>query len=153
MKMRKLVSFLSLIAIVTFLVACEDSKNTEQPTIKEKEVVSSITKINEKTYAFEVLNNTANEITFNFTSGQRYDYKIYNENNEVVYQFGAVAMFIQALGEENLPPSEKLHYPIELTQLGLTKGSYKLEVWLTASETNGHGGVTDYAASMDIEIN
>jgi hypothetical protein len=94
------------------------------------EIAPSISKTEDGQFVYTVKNQTEKEVTFEFTSSQRYDYAVKNEAGETEYLFSSTASFLQVLGEETLAQGEELSYTFELPPEAKGKGG-KLEVWLT----------------------
>ncbi|WP_134702949.1 BsuPI-related putative proteinase inhibitor [Ammoniphilus sp. YIM 78166] len=83
-------------------------------------------------FKFVVKNQTEQEITLTFASGQRFDYNIRNAKGDVVKIYAADKLFIQALGEETLKQGEEWILT-DKTEV-LPKGEYTLEFWITSNE-------------------
>lgn len=97
-------------------------------------------------YRYTVDNQTDELLTFEFTSGQRYDYTISNDAGEELYRMSSVSMFMQALGEESVQPGDMLEYDFEIPAADLEAGDYELKAWLTPTDGPSH------EAKMDITI-
>ncbi|WP_456273332.1 BsuPI-related putative proteinase inhibitor [Bacillus sp. AK031] len=93
------------------------------------EIAPSLTKTEDGRFVYTVKNQTEKEVTFEFTSSQRYDYAVKNAG-ETIYLFSSTAAFMQVLGEETLAQGEELSYTFELPPEAKGKGD-TLEVWLT----------------------
>ncbi|MFA9557114.1 BsuPI-related putative proteinase inhibitor [Evansella sp. AB-rgal1] len=107
----------------------DDDGNTENGIVAG-ELVPSILEDGTLVFKYEVINQTEEEVTLEFSSSQRYDYSIRKDGQEI-YLFSSLASFMQMMGDEVLSPGEKLSYEIDLNELGLEAGDYTLEVWLT----------------------
>ena len=79
----------------------------------------------------QVTNHTDESLTFNFTSGQRYDFLIQNEAGETVWRWSADKGFIQVLGEDVLAVGDILTYS-ESFGGELAAGSYTIVGQLVA---------------------
>lgn len=108
------------------------------------EVEPMIEQLDDDTYRYIIVNETEETLTFNYTSGQRFDYSLENENGEQVFLFSSVTSFLQALGEETAGPGENLSYEFDIPELDLEAGMYKLEVWLTPKEGPAYHTDTEY---------
>jgi hypothetical protein len=75
------------------------------------------------TITLEVTNRTAAPLTFEFSSGQRYDFVIHDEAGETVWRWSRDKAFMQMLGQETVAPGSALTY-VEVFQGELLPGSY-----------------------------
>ncbi|RNF38966.1 BsuPI-related putative proteinase inhibitor [Planococcus salinus] len=98
------------------------------------EVEPMIEQLDENTYRYTLTNETEEAVTFEFTSGQRFDFSLTNNDGEQVFLLSSVSAYIQALGEETLEPDEELDYEFDVPELELEPGTYELEAWLTPKE-------------------
>lgn len=57
-----------------------------------------------------IQNNSDNTITINHTSGQKYDFKIFDSTGESLYTWSADKMFIAALSTTEIKAGEKVEY-------------------------------------------
>ncbi len=140
MKQKAGTSWFILIVALLMLASCgtESDNLPEDPDtggeIIEGEVTSTIEENGNGTYSYTVKNDTQELVTFNFTSGQRYDFTLTDEQGIEVFRMSSVSMYTQALGEENLSPGEELEYNIQVPEANLEPGTYTLEVWMTSTE-------------------
>ncbi|MGM0843831.1 MAG: BsuPI-related putative proteinase inhibitor [Bacillota bacterium] len=95
------------------------------------EIKPSIAKNENGQFVYTVRNETENEVTFEFSSSQRYDYAVKDASGATVFLYSSAAAFMQVLGTETLAPGEELSYTIELPPGEEVKGGGVLEVWLT----------------------
>lgn len=142
-------AFLILMAAL-ILAACgsgqeNDTENSsEEPAIEEPdtndettggstegEMEPDIKQVNDKTYRYSLVNETGESQTFEFTSSQRYDFSLANEDGEEVFLFSSVSVYLQALGEETVDQGDELSYEFEIPPLELEPGTYELTAWLT----------------------
>ncbi|RSK28909.1 proteinase inhibitor [Bacillus sp. HMF5848] len=90
------------------------------------------------TFFFKVKNQTEQEQTLTFTSGQRFEYKLYKDG-EHIYTYSMDKSFIQVMEEIKLKQGEE--FLMEATvpdgngdlgapSEGLEPGNYKIEFWL-----------------------
>ena len=82
----------------------------------------------------KVLNNSNEDITLEFNSGQKYDIFIKNKNNEIIYNWAENQMFIQAFVSDTIKANSTLVYQENIDISNLTQGTYFLEVELTDQE-------------------
>ncbi|TYR76089.1 hypothetical protein FZC79_08010 [Rossellomorea vietnamensis] len=109
----------------------EDSKEDGGQGIVAGEVEPSITKNEKGQFVYTVKNQTEKEVTFEFSSSQRYDYAVKNSSGETIFLYSSAAAFMQVLGSETLAQGEELSYTIELPPGEDFEGAASLEVWLT----------------------
>jgi hypothetical protein len=95
------------------------------------EMEPTLTKNESGQFVYTVKNQTEQEVTFEFTSSQRYDYAVKDGSGETVFLYSSAAAFMQVLGEETLAQGEELSYTIELPPGEDFEGGTTLEVWLT----------------------
>ncbi|ANU21578.1 hypothetical protein BBI15_16025 [Planococcus plakortidis] len=140
MRQKAALSWLMALFAAMVLAACgtESDNQPEDPApggeIIEGEVTSTIEETGNGTYRYTVKNDTQEAVTFNFTSGQRYDFTLTDEQGNEVFRMSSVSMYTQALGEEILRQGEELQYEIQVSEANLEPGTYTLEVWLTPTE-------------------
>lgn len=151
--MRKAaIGWLMVLTAAMLLAACgtESDNQPEDPEsggeIIEGEVTSTIEESGNGTYRYTVKNDTQEAVTFNFTSGQRYDFTLTDEQGNEVFRMSSVSMYTQALGEEILRQGEELQYEIQVPEANLEPGTYTLEVWMTPTEG------TNYPAEIEHTI-
>lgn len=85
-------------------------------------------------YNYQITNVSDEDLTFEFTSSQRFDFSVQTKEGEEVFLFSSVASFMQVLGEETIEPGDTLEYKIELNDLNLEPGEYVLNAWLTPKD-------------------
>jgi hypothetical protein len=57
-----------------------------------------------------IRNNTDKDVTIHYTSGQRFDFKLFDAGGASLYTWSADKQFLQALSDEVLEPGEQLNY-------------------------------------------
>lgn len=82
-----------------------------------------------------MVNKTNGDIVLNYTSGQRYDYYLI-QDDEIVYTWSDGMMFTQALQDKVLKPGEYEEYSIKLDELDVEEGEYILEFFSTAQQAS-----------------
>lgn len=82
-----------------------------------------------------MVNKTNGDIVLNYTSGQRYDYHLI-QDDENVYTWSDGMMFTQALEDKVLKPGEYEEYSIKLDELDVEEGEYILEFFSTAQQAS-----------------
>ncbi|PSL41490.1 intracellular proteinase inhibitor BsuPI [Planomicrobium soli] len=149
MKKRTWLKALVILGLILLLTACgtsdEDAKNeppAEEPKTTEGstggilagEVNPTVEQVEGDTYRYTLKNQTEQVKTFQFTSGQRFDFSLTNKNNEQAFLFSSIASFTQSMGEETIKQAEELKYEFDIPEADLEPGTYKLKVWLTPEE-------------------
>lgn len=141
MKTRRVLAAFLLLSLTIFLAACgssgtvePDMGNGSSEGIVEDEVTALLEQMDSNLYRYTVNNQTDETMTYEFTSGQRYDFTISNENGDELYRLSAVSTYMQALGEETIEPGEKLEYEFEVPTTDLEPGTYQITAWLTPQE-------------------
>ncbi|MCM3611867.1 BsuPI-related putative proteinase inhibitor [Planococcus sp. MERTA32b] len=141
MKTSKRLAAFFLLSLTIFLAACgssgtvePDMGNGSSEGIVEDEVTALLEQMDNNLYRYTVNNQTDETMTYEFTSGQRYDFTISNQDGDELYRLSSVSMYMQALGEETLEPGEKLEYEFEIPAMELEPGTYQLTAWLTPQE-------------------
>ena len=154
-----------IIILLTGMAGCGTAdENDSQPVKKETEqgagedisvqkgivageMVPSLTKKDadgQNVYVYSVKNQTEQEKTFSFSSGQTIDYELRNEKGEIVYKDSKNKMYTQALQEITVKQGEEFSREIVLPKV--ESGSYTLTVWMTAK------GDQDYKATAKIVV-
>ncbi len=126
--------------------ATEEPETNEETTggSTEGEMEPDIQQISDETYRYTLKNQTGEPQTFEFTSSQRYDFSLANENGEEVFLFSSVSTYLQALGEENLDQGDQLSYEFRVPPLDLEPGTYELTAWLTPRQGETYEVTTEH---------
>lgn len=98
---------------------------TDQKTYKNKDNIE---------LNIEIINNSNQDITLEFNSGQKYDIFIKNKNDEIIYSWAENQMFIQAFVSETINANSSIVYNEIIEISDLSQGSYSLAVQLTDQE-------------------
>lgn len=148
---KRLAAFLFLLALALLTAACgtsdsmePDMGNGSSDGVVEDEVTALLEQMDNDLYRYTVSNQTDETMTFEFTSGQRYDFTISNEDGEELYRLSSVSTYIQALGEETLEPGDKLEYEIEIPPMDFESGIYTITAWLTPQEGQKYEAEADF---------
>ena len=151
MKLKKGLLFLAFIAFCFILTACGTTDagsgsegNNENAENEEAGEMKPAVKEEDGTFRYILDNQTSEDVKFDFTSGQRFDFALSNETGDQVFLFSSVSMFTQALGEETVAAGDKLSYDLEVPELDLEPGTYTLEAWLTPEEGPAFEAKTEY---------
>jgi hypothetical protein len=142
--------------LLFFLGGCGSEREVEQVSSGKEEEVNVdtveedvLTKINEVSplsFQYLVSNESEKDITLDFTSSQRFDYSIKTTKGEEIFLFSSVSSFLQVVGKEVLSPKENLVYDIDVKDVGLSKGTYTLTVWMTPATGKA------FTASQDFSV-
>ncbi|WP_241535895.1 BsuPI-related putative proteinase inhibitor [Indiicoccus explosivorum] len=160
MTVKKWMKTLLLLAVL-FLTACGTAEVTPETEVEEEEVSGevngeasegitagelepAIEPVDADTYRYTLTNQTEEAVTFNFTSGQRFDFALLSESGEQLYLLSSVSTYIQALGEETIEPGGELSYEFDLPQLDLEPGTYTIKAWLTPEDGPAYEVETQY---------
>ena len=95
-------------------------------------------------YRYTVKNGTDEAMTFNFTSSQRFDFALYNEDDEQVFLHSSVSSYAQVLGEETAEAGGELSYELEVPPLELEPGTYKIEAWFAPQQGAAYPAENEY---------
>ncbi|MDT9027561.1 BsuPI-related putative proteinase inhibitor [Rossellomorea yichunensis] len=95
-------------------------------------------------YVYSIKNQTEQEKTFVFSSGQTIDFELRNDKGEVVYKDSKNKMYTQAIQEITVKQGEEFSQKVVLPIVG--SGTYTLTVWLTAK------GDRDYKATAKVQV-
>jgi copper(I)-binding protein len=86
-------------------------------------------------YEFTIMNESDEEKELSFTTSQRYEYELRDEEKELVTRFSDDMAFMQVLEDVELPPGEELNYELKLPTLG--PGEYTLTAYSVAEDLSG----------------
>ncbi|MGF3106006.1 BsuPI-related putative proteinase inhibitor [Rossellomorea sp. DUT-2] len=95
-------------------------------------------------YVYSIKNQTEQEKTFVFSSGQTIDFELRNDKGEVVYKDSKNKMYTQAIQEITVKQGEEFSQKVVLPNVG--SGTYTLTVWLTAK------GDQNYQAKTEVQV-
>lgn len=152
MMKKTIIGWLFLLMAAWVLAACgnESDDLPEEPETDsggeqiESEITSTVEDTGDGTYSYVVKNDTEEAMTFNFTSGQRYDFTLTDEQGNEAFRMSSISMYTQALGEEILRQGEELQYDFQIPEANLEPGTYELEVWLTPTEGENYPAQTEH---------
>jgi Intracellular proteinase inhibitor len=119
-----------------------------QKGIVAGEMEPSITKQEESgqvVYVYSIKNQTEQEKTFVFSSGQTIDFELRNDKGVVVYKDSKNKMYTQAIQEITVKQGEEFSQKVVLPKV--EGGTYTLTVWLTAK------GDQNYKATTEVQVN
>lgn len=79
-----------------------------------------------------ILNQTHEKITLEFSSSQKYDIIIKDQKGKIVYDWAENKMFTQAFERKEIKDDSSLEFEVELDLSGLESGDYFIEVSIVA---------------------
>lgn len=146
MKKRMGLSTGWILILAIILAACGAGKTSGNSSGDEAidEMTAQVEQLENGTYRYIVLNKTEAAETFDFTSGQRFDFSLSNEAGEEVFLLSSVSAYIQTLGTETVETGQELSYDFEVPPLELEPGTYTLEAWLTPEEGPAFEAKSEY---------
>lgn len=137
-----------LLAVLAFLLsACgtsEEGTNGSNSEGGEKGEMAATLEKSDVGYRYTLKNGTDEAVTFNFTSSQRFDFALYDENDEQVFLHSSVSSYAQVLGEETVPAGGELSYELEVPPLDLAPGTYKIEAWFAPQQGAAYPAENEY---------
>lgn len=129
---------------ILLLAACGSTEMNESSGEGGEEMTNELTQqIKEENgdYFFVITNGTEEDVTLTFTSGQQFEYQLFDDAGETVYTYSMNKMFTQALSEQVVAAGESWEQPLdlknELTSMSVPEGTYRLEVWSLAEQFDG----------------
>ncbi len=81
---------------------------------------------------FQVMNNLEEDVTVMYGSGQKFDYSVYNESGELIYQWSNGKAFTMALVEAVIPADDSLVFSdvwnyVDNDGNGIASGDYRID--------------------------
>ena len=126
-----------------FVPAFAASPETKSMATRPKSWVSLVASTDKARYRvgepiqvqIRATNTSKNTAFLQFSSGQRFDFKVFNAQNENVYTWSAMRMFAQVLGNLVMYPGNRKTFQASIgDEMGqLPAGQYRLEAHLTNS--------------------
>ena len=94
-----------------------------------KQKLSGTLEQKDNSFVFTVENDTGKDAEITFSSGQEYDYMVYDASGKQVKRFSEGMMYTQAIKEDVLAPGETITYTASFQEVtsGLNKGEYTIE--------------------------
>ncbi|MBM7618411.1 PBP1b-binding outer membrane lipoprotein LpoB [Bacillus tianshenii] len=98
-----------------------------------KQELSSTLEQKDNSFVFTVKNDTGKDAGITFSSGQEYDYMVYDASGKLVKKLSEGMMYTQAIKEDVLAPGEDITYSASYQEVtsGLDKGEYTIEFVFT----------------------
>lgn len=129
----------------------ESSEGEENGGIVAGDLEPNIMEDGDLVFQYSVKNQKEEKITLEFSSSQRFDFAVETKEGEQIFLYSSVAMFLQAVGEEELQPGEELVYAIDIKEFQLDQdleaGEYVLRAWLTPMD----GPVSEVTMDFAVE--
>ena len=134
-----------LLPVLLFLTACANDDTRDQPPEAGQAAAPPALELTLTTpqpswaagdtaMALLTLRNTGGEpAVLNFTSGQRYDFSLLGSDNDTLWSWSSDKGFIQALGQETVPPGEQIVWE-ERIPLPSKPGTYMLSASVTSPD-------------------
>lgn len=129
---------------ILLLAACGSTEMNETSGEGGEEMTNELTQqIKEENgdYFLVITNGTEEDVTLTFTSGQQFEYQLFDDAGETVYTYSMNKMFTQALSEQVVAAGESWELPLdltnELTSMSVPEGTYRLDVWSLAEQFDG----------------
>ncbi|WP_227936783.1 BsuPI-related putative proteinase inhibitor [Alkalihalobacillus deserti] len=141
--MKNIIWFVSLLLVLS---ACGTGVNAPLET---KEGVEKMSDSNwlfdvkteqsdgELVVTLSVTNNQAQASSIDFSSGQKYELILKNEDGESVYRYSEGMMFTMALVHETFEPSETKVFEERISLDNISAGSYILDAQLMVAAVDG----------------
>jgi len=137
---------LGFMTLILFLTGCgtgdektltnaDSEQNERGDEIVAGEIVSSLIETSPSVFQFVVKNQAEKEVTLEFTSSQRFDYSVNTLENEDIFLYSSVTSFLQVLGKETLKQGDDWTYDINLKDLDLKPGKYRVTAWMTPKDS------------------
>lgn len=82
-------------------------------------------------FTYKVKNQTEKRQTLKFSSGQRFEYRLYKDGKQI-YQYSMDKLFIMEYKEIELKQGEELTFTEKVEDL--KRGNYEIEFWLVAAD-------------------
>ncbi|MCA1320462.1 hypothetical protein LC085_11125 [Bacillus tianshenii] len=98
-----------------------------------KQKLSSMLEQKDNSFVFTVKNDTGKDAGITFSSGQEYDYMVYDASGKLVKKLSEGMMYTQAIKEDVLAPGEDITYSASYQEVtsGLDKGEYTIQFVFT----------------------
>lgn len=101
-----------------------------------EDIISTELDFSDGFYTFTLKNISDKDVDLTFSSTQEYEYQIKDDTGNVVYTYSMDKMFGQMIVEKTLTAGEEYRIDVDVDIFSsLEAGTYTLEVWLVALET------------------
>ncbi|MDV2684994.1 BsuPI-related putative proteinase inhibitor [Alkalihalophilus lindianensis] len=159
--MKKLF-FILFIGSLIGLVGCgqtvtsptTESGEGEDATVNKEWVVEAEAEQKDKDIivTIHITNQMEEAVTLDFTSGQKYEIVVVNEEGSEVYRFSNEMMFTMALTSESFEVGETKTYQETINADGWSTGNYTFYVDVTAAAINGEETSGDEQLKAQTEL-
>ncbi len=128
----------ALVVLEKLISGLESIKDSIEGDVKEKVIIEPSYDKSDKVFKMnlKITNNTGKSVTINHTSGQKFDFKLLDENKEILYTWSMDKMFMMALTNTVIEPGKSIEFSDELDMesFGETVNSAKyLKGFITGS--------------------
>lgn len=129
--------------LLLLLTAC-GSIEDQTTGAGEEEMPGKLTqqiKEQDGTYHLVITNDTEEDVILEFTSGQLFEYQLFDSKGETQFTYSMNKSFTQALTEQVVKVGESWELPLdiqmELSTMQVPAGTYQLDVWSLAKQFEG----------------
>ena len=149
--MKKLIWSVFSVFLILVLASCgtnnSDTTTGNEPESSENKSVTTKLDVKEDgNAAFTIKNETAEEATLTYPSGQEVEYQLLDKEKNTVFTYSADKVFVLMISEKVLQPNEEIVIQLDLqTELAeVPAGSYTLIAWSTSEELSDQKQETAY---------
>lgn len=140
-KLKKIIGISFTIFLILIIASCgtnnADTTTGNEPEPQEDKSVTTKLEVKEDGNAtFTIKNETAEEATLTYPSGQEVDYQLLDNEKNVVFTLSADKVFVLMIAEKLLQPNEEVIIQLDLKKelVEVPAGSYTLVAWSTAEQ-------------------
>lgn len=138
-KLKKIIWGAFSILIIFVLASCgtnnsDTTTGTGSELEEDKGITTKLEVKEDGNGTFTIKNESAEETTLTYPSGQEVEYQLLDEQDNIVFTYSTDKVFILMITEKMMQPNEEIVIPLDLkTEFAeVPAGSYKLVVWSTA---------------------
>jgi len=149
--LKKLIWSVFSIFIILVLASCgtnnsDTTTGNEPELLEDKSVTTKLDVKEDGNAAFTIKNETAEETTLTYPSGQEVEYQLLDKEKNTVFTYSADKVFVLMVSEKVLQPNEEIVIQLDLqTELAeVPAGSYTLIAWSTSEELSDQKQETAY---------
>lgn len=106
----------ALVVLDKLISGLESIKEPTEGDVKEQAIIVPGYEKSEKVFkmSLKITNNTGKSVTINHTSGQKFDFKLLDENKEILYTWSMDKMFMLMMTDTVIEPGESVEFSDEL---------------------------------------
>ncbi len=106
----------ALVVLEKLIAGLESIKDSIEGDVKEQVIIEPGYDKSDKVFkmSLKITNNTSKSVTINHTSGQKFDFKLLDENKEILYTWSMDKMFMMALTNTVIEPGKSIEFSDEL---------------------------------------